>query len=127
MTKSKIIVVWGNQDLLGSSIEYFLSGREGWKVLCVSEREELLALIRAAGTEQIDVLIVHQGHRDNLADFPLHLLQDHPSMRVISISLENNAMEVYSKQKVMVKQASDLIAVIENAAFSVDATTDLGS
>ena len=125
MAKSKIIVVWGNDDLLGSSIEYFLSGKEGWKVYCVSKEEELDALIQAAGNEPIDLLILHHGDKKDIADSPFRLLQDYPSMRVISISLENNVMEVYSKQKILVQQASDLIMAIENATSSSDAPTNL--
>ncbi len=126
MAKSKTIVVWGDQDLLGSSIEYFLSGK-GWRVFCISTKEELEALIQAAETETVDILIIHSGRHDDFANHPLLLLRDHPSIRVISVSLEDNMVEVYSKQKVVVKQAADLMTVIEDVSPSADIATDPGS
>lgn len=125
MAKSKTIVIWGNQDLLGSSIEYFLSGK-GWRVFCISTKDEWEALIQAAETEPVDILIIHSGHHDHFADHPLLVLEDYPSMQVISVSLENNMVEVYSKQKVVVKQASDLMTVIEGLFPSADNATDPG-
>jgi DNA-binding NarL/FixJ family response regulator len=114
MTKPKMIVVWGSGDILNSSIDLFLAGREDWKVVSVSNKDDLDALILAAENTQPDIVIIHQGCYSNPPDLPLQFLQAHPAIKVIKISLENNAMEVYSKQKIIVKQASDLIKVIEN-------------
>jgi len=109
-----MVVVWGREDLLSSSIEYFLATKEDWKVVSISNKEDLDALILAVETTHPDIVIILQGDHNGLTNLPLQLLQDHPAIKVITISLENNAMEVYSKQKIMVKQVSDLITVIEN-------------
>ena len=114
ITKAKMVVVWGREDLLSSSIEYFLATKEDWKVVSISNKEDLDALILAVETTHPDIVIILQGDHNGLTNLPLQLLQDHPAIKVITISLENNAMEVYSKQKIMVKQVSDLITVIEN-------------
>ena len=44
----------------------------------------------------------------------MQLLQDHPGIKVITINLENNSMEVYSKRKVWVKETADLISVMDS-------------
>ncbi len=45
MTESKIVVVWGKLDVLSSSIEYFLADKKDWKVVCISDIEELFSFI----------------------------------------------------------------------------------
>ena len=114
MAKSKMIVIWGRGDILSSSIELFLAAKADWKVVSVSNKEDLDALILAVETTQPDIVIIHRGCLDDRTNLSLQFLQDHPAIKVITINLENNAMDVYSKQKIMVKQASDLIAVIES-------------
>ena len=114
ITKVKTVVVWGRDDLLSLSIEYVLAAKVDWKVVNISNKEDLEALMLAVETTQPDIVIINQGCHNGLTNLPGQLLQDHPAIKVITISLENNEMEVYSKQKIMVKQASDLITVIEN-------------
>ena len=114
MAKSKIIVVWGSEDILNSSIEVFLAVKEEWKVARISNKEDLDALILAVETTQPDIVIIHQECINGPTNLPLQLLKDHAVIKVITISLENNTMEVFSKQKLMVRQASDLITVIEH-------------
>jgi DNA-binding NarL/FixJ family response regulator len=114
MPKSKMIVIWDSEDILSSSIEFLLAGKEDWKVIHISNKADLDALIRAVETTQQDIVIIQQACQNEPANLPLHLLQDHPTIKVITISLKNNLMDVYSKQKIMVKGTSDLINVIEN-------------
>jgi len=115
MTKSKTIVLWGREDLLSSSVELFLTSQKGWKVISISNEENFEALILAVDKVQPDVVIIQQGdHSSN--SYPLmKLIQNHPGLRVITVSLKNNLMEVYSKQDVLVKSASDLISMVETA------------
>ena len=115
MTKSKTIVLWGREDLLSSSVELFLTSQKGWKVISISNEENFEALILAVDKVQPDVVIIQQGdHSSN--SYPLmKLIQNHPGLRVVIVSLKNNLMEVYSKQDVLVKSASDLISMVETA------------
>ena len=113
-TKSKTVVVWGEEDLLNFSFQYFLAGKEDWTVIRISNYEELDAFFLAMETTPTDIIIIHQrGHNDHY-NFTLHLLQDHPVIKIIALSLENNAMEVYSKKKTLIKHVSDLISAIES-------------
>jgi len=116
MTKPKMIVLWGSEDILSSSIEYLLSAKAGWKVVSISSKEDLDALILAVETTQPDIVIMNMDCHNDRINSTLQLLQDYPAIKVIMVSLEDNLMQVYSKQNIMVKQASDLITVIENEA-----------
>ena len=114
MTSSKLIVIWDSEDILSSSIELFLSTKPDWQVVSTSNKAILNSLIMGVGTTNPDIVIIHQGFHNNPAIFPLQLLQDHPAIKVILISLEDNLMDIYSKQKILVRKATDLISVIEN-------------
>ena len=108
------ILIWGNEDILSSSIELFLEANKNWNVVNLSNNDDLNILIQAMETMQPDIVIINQDPWNNPTNLPLEFLKDHPAIKVIIVNLENNAMEVYSKQKIIVKQASDLIAVIDN-------------
>ncbi len=114
MTKPKKIVVWGSEDILSAYIEYFLAAKDDWNVVSISNHEAQESLMSAVDSMQPDFVIINQPCNADLTDLPLKLLQDHPAIKVITIGLENNVMDVYSLQQVFVKQAADLIKVIDN-------------
>ena len=114
MTKSKMIVIWGEEDVLSSSIEVLLAARADWRVVRLANREGRDALIPAVETLQPDIVVIHQRFPGDLSDIALQLLHNHPAIKVIMVSLENNLMDIYSKQAVLATEASDLISVIEN-------------
>jgi DNA-binding NarL/FixJ family response regulator len=114
MTKPRSILIWGNEDILSSSIELFLDARENWNVVNLSNTDDLEALMRAVEATRPDIVIINQECQANRVNLPLGFLMDYPAIKVITINLENNAMEVYSSQKITVKQTSDLIAAIES-------------
>jgi len=112
--KSKTIVLWGREDILSSSVELFLTKQKGWKVVNISNEENLDVLIKTMDKLKPDVVIIPQrDHADNLK-LPTVLFDNHPELRVITVSPNDNSMEVYSRQNIVAKAASDLIAAIEN-------------
>ena len=118
MMKSKTIVLWGREDLLSSSVELFLTAQKGWKVINISNEENFDALLLAVDKEHPDVVILQEGNRAGNSNLPIKLLQDHPGLKVITVSLNDNLMEVYSKQNILAQSASDLISVVEAVPFS---------
>ena len=113
MAKSKLIVVWGCENILGSSIKFFLETRSDWTVVNISSLKALKALILAEGTTSQDIVIILQGNQHAPVNLPLAFLKDHSAIKVITLGLEDNDMEVYSKQKITLEEASDLVKVIE--------------
>jgi N-dimethylarginine dimethylaminohydrolase len=120
MVKPKTIVLWGREDLLSSSVELFLTAQKGWKVISISNEESFDALLLAVEKVHPNVVIIHQGDRSTNSSLPMQLIQDYPGLRVITVSLQNNLMEVYSKQNILVKAASDLISAVESAPMIVN-------
>jgi hypothetical protein len=115
MTESKKIVVWGRDDILSSSIEFFLGTQADWKVVSVGSDQDVDDLLQAVETVKPDIVVINKTCPNDLSDLAMELLLAHSPITLITINLDNNAMEVYSKQRIMVKQASDLIVAIEQS------------
>jgi hypothetical protein len=56
---------------------------------------------------------MQQTGKSDPAFIPMQLIKDIPSLRVITVNLENNSMEVFSKQKILVKDVTDLMTIFE--------------
>jgi len=113
---SKIVVVWGGESILCSSIQHLLAAEQDWTVVSVSNMHDFEAIFPSINNNFSDIVIIHPAEHDKPGDLPLQLLHEHADIRVITISLENNVMNIYNKQSLLVKEASDLITVIENEA-----------
>ncbi len=113
MNKNKTVILWGREDLLGLGVEFFLSTRSEWEVIRISDKQGADFLSREVARVKPDVVIIYQG--DCAGDVPvaMDLLQNCPGRKVITVSLENNAVEVYTRQQVWLKQVGDLLSVVE--------------
>lgn len=111
--KQKTILLWGRGDLLSSSVELFLTTQKGWHVFNLQNDENLETLIKTVDELSPEVVILHQWDRAGALNLPTNLLQGRPGLKVITVNPENNVLEVYSKQDILVKSASDLISVIK--------------
>ena len=116
--KSKTIVLWGREDLLSSSVELFLATQKGWNVISISNEENFDTLLLALEKVHPSVVIIQQGDCTGNSNLPMKLIQDHSGLMVITVNPNDNLMEVYSKQNILVKSASDLISVVENAPIT---------
>jgi len=120
--KTKTIVLWGREDLLSTSVELFLTTQKGWKVVNIPNEESLDVLSSTVDKLNPDVVIIQQDDLVCNLNLPAMLLQNHPGLRVITVSPHDNRMEVYSKQDILVTSASDLLSVVK--ARSVIKTSD---
>ena len=114
MTKSKVAILWGCEDLLGSAVEQLLTTAKNWKIIRIYDESDANLLVREVERVNPDVVIFHRSDYASSFLEPLKkLMVDHREMRLIAISLENNLVEVYNKQTVSIKEASDLLSVME--------------
>lgn len=113
MMKSKTIVLWGREDLLSSSVEIFLTTQKGWRVINISNEENFDALLVAINKVHPDVVIIHLGNCTGVLNLPTELFRSLPDVKVITLSSKDNLIEIYNKQNVIVRSASDLISAIE--------------
>jgi len=112
--KTKTILLWGKDDLLSYSVEFFLTTEKTWKVIYIPIEEDYQILLQALERINPNVVIIQSGDSLSNSNLPAILLQDHAGLKVISLSLNNNLMEVYNKQNILVRSGADLISVIED-------------
>ena len=115
---SRKAMIWGPDDLLTQAMEFFLKGEESWQVIRIPADQSTESLFEQVEKIHPDVIILHTGNCADTTDLPLQLLQDHPNLRVITASLEDNQMQVYSKQSIRLRKASDLLSIVEDRHFS---------
>jgi DNA-binding NarL/FixJ family response regulator len=113
---AKMVVVWGDENIFSSSIQHILATKIDWKVVFVSNLEDCESLILPFENKTSDIVIIHQADKIEFTNLAIQLLQKVANIRVVTISLDNNVMNIYDKHSLLVKEASDLITAIENEA-----------
>lgn len=113
MKMSKVILLCGQDDVLSSYVEHFLTTQKGWRVVHISIKQDREALIKAVDKIKPDVVILQLGNRSSYPSLPASLLRNHPRLKVFTLSLDDNILEVFSKKNILIKSADDLISAIE--------------
>jgi len=109
----KKVILWGRSDLLSWAVEFFLSARKDWEVTSLSSESGVDSLIFEVENARPDVVIIYQRICARSAYLPAQLLLNYPGLAVITVNPDNNSMEVYNKKQICIREASDLISVVE--------------
>jgi hypothetical protein len=117
MKKSKKAILWGRDDLLSKAMEMFLTAEETWKVVKVPVERGRAWLFEQAKSIKPGVIILYSENCLEDSSLPLKLIQDQPNLRVVTVSQEGNQMQVYSKHSILVREAADLLSIIEDRYF----------
>jgi hypothetical protein len=110
---NRIVVLLGDGTLLGSAIEILLAPKTNWKVIRLSTDVAPGSLIRKIEQIAPHAVIVFQHERIGGTPFLINLLENCPDLKVITVSLENNSIQIYNNQRVWVKGAADLLSAVE--------------
>lgn len=113
LMKSKRVIVWGQDDLLSWAVNFFLTARKDWNVVSLSSDHGIDYLIQEVEKLNPDVVIVYQNKCVNSARLLMQLLYTRPELTMITVSPQDNSIEVYSKTQVFVHEVSDLISVVD--------------
>ena len=109
----RIAILWGHADLLGEAIESILTAARNWQVIKVLDNQDVEVLIQEVEKTHPEIVIINQGHCAHSFPVPIHLIEDFPKLRVITINPDNNLVEIYNKQEICIEEASDLLSVID--------------
>lgn len=113
--KPKVVVISRRDSLLGCAVEYLTADEREWVILGISENQVLEDLVRKVEKANPQIVIISQGEFGNDAQLSIRLMLDCPELRkVILVSLSENLMEVYWKQKIQVSRVEDLFSEVEN-------------
>lgn len=119
MSKPSTVLLWGQNDLLTKAMEMFLTAdEEAYQVIKLPGDRCLTELLEQVREIKPDLVILYQDKPAEDCDSLGRLMQEQPHLRMITVSLENNVMQVYSKRSITVRQVSDLLSVVEGRYFS---------
>jgi len=109
---SKVIVLWGDDTVLLKSVELLLNTRETWQVVRLSDEWDDGTLIQEVKTIYPDVFILHEGTFLKKLHLVTKFVQDFPRLKVVTIKLDNNQLEIYSKKTICIRESSELLSII---------------
>lgn len=117
--KSKTVIIWGQNDLLGWAVDFFLSTRKDWQVISLSNEHGVDGLIHEVEDAHPDAVIIYQRDCARSAYLPAQLLQNYPGLTVITVNPDNNSMEVYNKKHICIEEISDFISGVDGNFHSI--------
>jgi len=111
-------ILWGQVDVLAQAVSQFLAASMNWDVIRVPTEEGIENLIREIRRMRPNVVILCQERAVDDVSLPIRLIQEQLCPRVVTVELESNLIQVYSKQNLIVQGASDLLSIVESGIFS---------
>lgn len=111
---SRKAIFWGQDDLFAQAIISFLEARKTWKVARISPEQGIDFLMEQVTRHHPAVVILNLGDCTYGEDVPIQVIQTQPDLKVVVVSLENNAIQVFRKQNLMMHDASELLSIIES-------------
>ena len=112
--KPKTVIVWGQNNLLGWTVDYFLSARKDLRIINLSNERSMDALLHIVEDAHPDAVILYQRDCAKSAYLPMQMLENYPGLIVITVNPDNNSMEVYNKKHIHIEEISDFISGVNN-------------
>ena len=118
--KSKVLVISRRESLLGRTVEYLVPAERQWKVLRISKEQDADELIQRLDEESPDVVVISQDDYVDDKQLSIRVLRECVEIKkVVMVSLEENMIEVYCKQRMQIKSAQDLFSEVENQFLDI--------
>lgn len=112
-TLTRKAILWGRENLLSEAVSLFLETSTSWNVIRISCNGGADSLSVKIKDVKPDVVILCQEKGDEDSVLLLRLMNERYCPKVITLNLENNLMQVYSKQDVVIQGVKDLLSVID--------------
>ena len=112
MDRATTVILWGREDVIGMGVERILKAQRDWNVIWIVGDDNFDVLIREVIKSHPDVVIIYQGDCGINSQAALALLDLCSNLRVITFNLESSVLEVFNRQKVQVREVSDLLDAV---------------
>ncbi len=116
-TQIRKAILWGHESLLADSVEFFLKTGAAWDVVKIASDLGVEYLIQQVKSLKPAVVILCQEKDASDTDLLMQLDQAQLCLKVVTVSMESNLIQVYSKHKVILRDVSDLLSVVETGYF----------
>jgi len=115
----RVLVISRRESLIGTMLERLIPIEKDWMVLQVSEDQKVVDLIQKVNEKNPNIVVVPQDEYISDEQLFLRFLQDCSEIKkVITVSLQENKIEVYCKQKVQIKSSQDLLSEVNKQLFN---------
>jgi len=117
-TSARKAILWGQDTLLSQAVEMFLEESMTWNVIRISSDEGSEKLFQETREIDPEVVILCIDRFDEGSSLPLQLIDQQMNLKVVTLGLESNLMQVYSRQNVILQGVSDLLSIVKTRNFS---------
>jgi DNA-binding NarL/FixJ family response regulator len=108
--KHRVLVI-GEDNLFSNGVTLLLALNENLQIVNATSTE-INAISGEIGRTNPDVIIINEHTAAADAQLIMALLKSHPNLRVITLSLAENRVNVYNNQAVTLTTGDDLITAI---------------
>ncbi len=111
---TRTIILWGPDGLLTWYMNYLLGGKSNCQVIRLYDEVDTTRLLHEIEKLHPNIVIVYQEQEQATTILPRQILAVRPEVKVITVNLENNFLEVQNQQKIRIRTLADFLAVIES-------------
>lgn len=108
-----VLVITAN-SLLGLALMNLINASDNGLAVFESSAKEFDELIREINTFSVDVILVEKSNPFAGEDSLTKLLMSYPKLLVVLINEEDNWLQTYRREDVLMKSAADLISAIQS-------------
>ena len=109
----RTVVLWGREELLVDALERLLFHGSNWQIVRFSSDWDGETLMHELKQITPDVLIVSESVLAADGERLIRVVEECPCLKIITINLDNNLIGIYHKQTLSIKEASDLLEIVE--------------
>ncbi len=110
MKKHRVLII-EEDSIFSNGLELLLVLQENLEIIG-HVPADMPAIITKIKDTQPDVIIINDNIATANAELVMTLLKTHPNLRIITLSLEGNLVNVYDNREVLVTTIDDLFAAI---------------
>ena len=109
----KTVLVLGKENLLGSVVELLLDTVKSWKIIRLTETDGKEINIADIKKLNPGIVILCQNEQPINIELLMQLLDECSGLKVITVGLESNSIQVYNKQRVWIKEPADFLSIVD--------------
>jgi DNA-binding NarL/FixJ family response regulator len=114
LTTPRVIILWKDEDVLLSAIELLLKTKAGWQVVRFADDWEENSLLQIVDELHPDVFIVHEDIFTEKMHLFTKFALEYSKLKILTLSLENNLVNIYNRCTFSIKEVTDLFSIIED-------------
>jgi len=113
LTNPRVIILWKDEDVLLTAIELLLDQKPGWEVTRLANDWDDHALLQLVDETRPDVFIVHEDVFVKKMYLFTRFALEFSKLKILTLSLENNLVNLYSRCTFSIREGNDLFSIIE--------------